>query len=87
MYIPALIRSLSLCKMVLVCSTKFSEGQDPSDQGAHNRQKLQFVAFLSRHGVRSPTKEPSQFDPHSAVQWPQYQAAISQSSFSTSHHC
>jgi hypothetical protein len=38
MYIPIFIRSLTFCRMVLVCSTKFSEGQDPSDQGAHDRK-------------------------------------------------
>jgi hypothetical protein len=56
MYIPALIRSLTVCTSVLVSSSLFSEGQGLSDQAAHNRQTLQYNIFLSRRGVRSPTK-------------------------------
>ena len=72
MYNPALVRSLTFCMIVLVCSSIFSDGQHLSGQAAHNKQTLQYVVFLSRHGVRSPTKEPSQFYPYSAAPWPQW---------------
>ena len=61
MYIPALTRSPTICAIVLVCSALFPKGQVLSDQAAHNRQTFVNVVFLRRHGVRSPTKEPSNF--------------------------
>lgn len=72
MYIPALIRFLTFCTMVLVYSSIFFEGQGLSDQAAHNRETLQYGVFLCRYGVRSPTKEPSQFYTYSAAPRPQW---------------
>ena len=31
---------------------------------------LKFVVYLSRHGVRSPTGRPEQYNPYSAAPWP-----------------
>lgn len=33
---------------------------------------LQFVLFLSRHGVRSPTGKTAQYNPYSAAPWPEW---------------
>ena len=75
MHISALIRFLTSCMIVLVFSSISFEGQDLSDQGVHNQPTLQYVVFLSRHGVRSPTKEPSQFNSYAAAPWPQWSVA------------
>lgn len=40
----------------------------PTSQDATS--DLRFVVYLSRHGVRSPTALPSQYDPYSAAPWP-----------------
>ena len=34
--------------------------------------KLQYVIYLSRHGVRSPTKKPETYQPYSAAAWPEW---------------
>jgi len=42
-------------------------------QGAENpASKLKLVIILSRHGVRSPTGTPEQFNPYSAQPWPRW---------------
>lgn len=40
-----------------------------SKSGVHSEQLL-FVIYLSRHGVRSPTGNPAQYNPYSAAPWP-----------------
>lgn len=72
MYISALNRFLTCGLIALACSSISPESQDLSGQTVRNQQTLQYVVFLSRHGVRSPTKEPTQFNPYSAAPWPQW---------------
>lgn len=67
-----LIRFLTCSLIVLAFNSISSKGQDLSGQTAHNQQTLQYVVFLSRHGVRSPTKEPTQFNQYSGAPWPQW---------------
>jgi 4-phytase/acid phosphatase len=40
-----------------------------SDSGA---AKLQFIVYLSRHGVRSPTGNPAQYNAYSVAPWPHW---------------
>ncbi len=35
-------------------------------------EKLQYVIYLSRHGVRSPTKKPAEYAPFAAASWPEW---------------
>lgn len=42
----------------------------PAPQKAAEKDRLQFVVVLSRHGVRSPTGEPSQYETWSRAAWP-----------------
>jgi len=44
----------------------------PAQNTPANSQKLQFVIFLSRHGVRSPTKMPEVYRGYSAAAWPEW---------------
>jgi 4-phytase / acid phosphatase len=41
-------------------------------QPANQDEQLKFVVYLSRHGVRSPTGKPAQYDKYSAAPWPQW---------------
>jgi 4-phytase / acid phosphatase len=38
----------------------------------NNGEKLEFVVFLSRHGVRSPTGKSAQYNQYSAAPWPEW---------------
>ena len=46
--------------------------QDSIGDGAKNDEQLKFVIYLSRHGVRSPTGKPAQYNPYSAAPWPDW---------------
>jgi 4-phytase/acid phosphatase len=37
--------------------------------------ELKFVVYVSRHGVRSPTGKPEQYNPYSAAPWPSWNVA------------
>ena len=72
MFFRALIRVLACCLVVVVSRSAFSEGQDSSDHAAQSRGTLQYVVYLSRHGVRSPTGPPAQYRAYSDAPWPQW---------------
>ena len=75
MHLRVLIRFLTGSFIVLVCCSQFGDGQDRSGQAARNKETLQYVVYLSRHGVRSPTKEPSDYNPYSTTPWPEWDVA------------
>jgi 4-phytase/acid phosphatase len=71
---------------VLALSTLSSAAQN-SDTALNtgpvvDGSKLQFVVFLSRHGVRSPTAKPAQYNRYSATPWPEWSV---QPGYLTSH--
>lgn len=66
------VRSMSSCLVVLICCSTFCEEQGRSGQAEHGKETLQYVIYLSRHGVRSPTKDASQYNPYSTAPWPQW---------------
>lgn len=43
-----------------------------SQPTAPGNQQLQFVVYLSRHGVRSPTGKAAQYNQYSAAPWPEW---------------
>ena len=49
-----------------------TNGATRSDEAGGDNPRLQFVVYLSRHGVRSPTKAPSQYNVYSAAPWPEW---------------
>lgn len=44
----------------------------PAEGGANSGARLQFVIYLSRHGVRSPTGSNAQYDVYSTAPWPKW---------------
>ncbi len=47
----------------------------PAQSAPPRSEKLQFVAIVSRHGVRSPTGKPDRLNPYSAKPWPAWSVA------------
>lgn len=43
-----------------------------SSAAGEDHEELRYVIYLSRHGVRSPTGKPSQYNPYSAAPWPEW---------------
>lgn len=72
MFSRALSRFLAWCFVAFVSGSAFSKGQVPSDHAERGKDTLQYVVFLSRHGVRSPTGPPAQYESYSAAPWPQW---------------
>src|SRR5580698_2083598 len=64
--------SLTASVVVLVCCAGSSQSQGVFGQAEGKRETLQYVVYLSRHGVRSPTKEAAEYNPYSAAPWPQW---------------
>jgi 4-phytase / acid phosphatase len=57
---------------LLACAALTSFAQAPAPGAAHADRKLQFVIYLSRHGVRSPTGKAAQYNQYSAAPWPEW---------------
>jgi 4-phytase / acid phosphatase len=55
-----------ICFSCFQCSAQLSGAAD-----AHG-ERLEFVVYLSRHGVRSPTGDPGRYDAYSAAPWPKW---------------
>ena len=62
------LRSILLIAAFLSIASTLTLAQSASSAG----EKLQYVVYLSRHGVRSPTGKPEQYAKYSASAWPQW---------------
>ena len=66
------MRRMLLLAMILVVAfgvlLEASSAQSTSGSG----EKLQYVIYLSRHGVRSPTKNADEYQKYSAAPWPEW---------------
>jgi len=56
----------------LVCGLPATQAQNPSQGQEPKDASLQFVVYLSRHGVRSPTGKAEQYDKYAAAPWPRW---------------
>lgn len=68
--------SVSRCAVALLISAFSSpispgHARTPAAKVVHDEQ-LQFVVYLTRHGVRSPTGQPGRYDAYSAAPWPKW---------------
>ncbi|MDR3764665.1 MAG: histidine-type phosphatase [Acidobacteriota bacterium] len=65
------LRSLLIAVLLsLLCAPVVAQaGAEPQ------RSELKFVVYLSRHGVRSPTGKPEQYNPYSKAPWPEWSVA------------
>jgi 4-phytase/acid phosphatase len=59
-----------LCLFVLWAGA--SSAQSVPETGAKFDDELRYVLYLSRHGVRSPTGKPTQYNQYSKGQWPEW---------------
>ncbi len=49
-----------------------TQGQTILTSSANDNAELKYVVFVSRHGVRSPTGKPAQYNPYSSAPWPEW---------------
>ena len=59
---------LFVCGFVLACGSLAAQIAPP----ASKQMQLQFVVYLTRHGVRSPTGDPGRYAKYSRAAWPQW---------------
>jgi 4-phytase/acid phosphatase len=64
-------RAGALLAAVFCFSSFQCRAQLPRAVDAHGG-RLQYVIYLSRHGVRSPTGDPGRYDAYSAAPWPKW---------------
>jgi 4-phytase/acid phosphatase len=57
---------------ILICATGVGRVAVPAQNAAGSGEKLQYVIYLSRHGVRSPTKKAEEYQKYSAAAWPEW---------------
>jgi 4-phytase/acid phosphatase len=58
--------------MVLCLFERPGSAQRHAGGAAYTGKQLQFVIYLSRHGVRSPTGKTAQYNQYSAAPWPEW---------------
>ena len=63
-------RRLPLIVCLLLFSVLYLSAQSGPSLPDSGNAKLQFVVYLSRHGVRSPTGSSAQYNSYSAAPWP-----------------
>ena len=67
----SMTRLLTLaCCLVLLAGHCLGQNNDPA--APVENSQLKFVIYLSRHGVRSPTGNPGQYDKYSSTSWPKW---------------
>ena len=55
----------------MIClNSQFTAAQSTTPSSSSTSSDLKFVVYLSRHGVRSPTGLPEQYNPYSLAPWP-----------------
>src|ERR1700722_7571575 len=70
--------SSKACSTALVVSCTLAAcsipapAQAPAGEAHANSERLQYVIYLSRHGVRSPTGKTAQYNQYSAAPWPEW---------------
>jgi 4-phytase/acid phosphatase len=60
-----------LLVVLTLCGSLFGQGVNET-RTASSDAELQFVVYLQRHGVRSPTGEPARYNKYSAAPWPNW---------------
>jgi 4-phytase/acid phosphatase len=68
----AVFRNAASVLIILAACAPFCPAQKPAGNETTNGEELKFVVYLSRHGVRSPTGKPAQYNPYSAAPWPEW---------------
>ena len=67
-------RSRTKLLLSIACLLSFNPvwtvAQDAASSNKNADDKLKFVVYLSRHGVRSPTGLPTQYNSYSIAPWP-----------------
>jgi len=61
-----------LSMISFACCAAPAGAQRPAADGTGSGARLQFVIYLSRHGVRSPTGKNAQYDVYSTAPWPKW---------------
>ena len=64
-------RSLLICTLVILSGGAYA-ASTLAQTSTSGGEKLQYVIYLSRHGVRSPTGKPEQYEKFSASAWPEW---------------
>lgn len=59
------------CLFTFIPDSSFGQAAATGSTGV-NRDELRFVVYLTRHGVRSPTATPAQYNIYSAAPWPEW---------------
>ena len=65
------VRSLFICALVILSGGAYAASA-LAQTSTSGGEKLQYVIYLSRHGVRSPTGKPEQYAKFSATAWPEW---------------
>jgi 4-phytase/acid phosphatase len=67
---------VAVCLLLGAANTLSAQGTgDETAKAAVEKDKLEFVVIVSRHGVRSPTGKPGQLNPYSSQPWPVWSVA------------
>jgi len=67
-----MLRIVSLVILALLISTQDLIAQTSTSTANSEDVELKFVVYLSRHGVRSPTSNPEQYNQYSKAPWPKW---------------
>ena len=64
-------RSRLLLAILILASGAWTQ-PPPAQNTSGSGERLQYVIYLSRHGVRSPTKKPAEYARFAAAPWPEW---------------